>query len=214
MRRVASLGGGNEHAGRLDDKKRIAAGALGDLDRLRIRDVTAAGMADEVDRLLGRERIQPEEHGIPAGGSPVGSYREKLGSGQGEDQRAAGSVPSRPRRRAPTGEKVAVSVKERAGPRRPPPAAPPPAVSSSASRDLPIPASPTMVTSTGRPVEVASPRLWSRIACSLARPTNGIVRRADRVVRPSTGNASRAESKPLALTRRRRPNATLMVVRA
>src|SRR5712692_6742882 len=55
-RRLPSLGLGHEHAGRLDDEKGIAAGALGDLDRLRIGDVTAARMTDEVNRLLSRQR--------------------------------------------------------------------------------------------------------------------------------------------------------------
>src|SRR5260370_19769601 len=52
------------------------------------------------------------------------------------------------------------------------------------------------------------------MACSLARPTNGMVRRADRIVSPSIGKASRPESKPLALTWRRHPHETVVAVRA
>src|SRR6266852_3665534 len=52
------------------------------------------------------------------------------------------------------------------------------------------------------------------MACSLARPTNGMVRRADRIVSPSIGKASRPESKPLALIWRRRPYETVAAVRA
>src|SRR5438445_2544859 len=125
-----------------------------------------------------------------------------------------GSIPARSPMIAATGEKVAVSVYDRGWPRRTTTAAPTPAPNSSARRDLPIPGSPTTVTSTGRPVEVARPRLWSRMACSPARPTKGIVRRAERVLSPSTGKASIASSKPFARTRRRRPNETMVEVRA
>src|SRR5712691_3214082 len=87
-----------------------------------------------------------------------------------------------------------------------------PAASSSARRDLPMPGSPTIVTSTGLPVVLAKPRLWPRMACSLTRLTKGIVRRVERVVRPSTGQASIGSSKPFARTRLRRPKETLLMV--
>jgi len=60
---------------------------------------------------------------------------------------------------AAAGENVAVSVCERDCPRRIRTAALTPAASSSARRDLPMPASPKIVTRTGRPVVLASPRL-------------------------------------------------------
>ena len=82
------------------------------------------------------------------------------------------------------------------------------AVSSSASRDFPIPASPAMVTNAGIPVWVARARHSRRIVSSLDRPTSGMVRRAERVVRPSTGYAERSSVNPLARMFRRTPNAT------
>ena len=72
------------------------------------------------------------------------------------------------------------------------------AMSSSARRDLPIPASPAMVTNAGVPVAVACARHSRRIVSSLDRPTSGIVRRAERVVIPSTGYAGRSSVNPLA----------------
>ncbi len=73
------------------------------------------------------------------------------------------------------------------------------ATSSSARRDLPMPGSPRTLTSTGWPVSVARWRLSRRIASSLERPTNGIVRRAERGVSPSTGKpASVSPSNPFA----------------
>ena len=50
-----------------------------------------------------------------------------------------------------------------------------------------MPDSPTTVTSTGRPVLVARPRLSPSMACSLARPTKGMVRRAERGERRTHG---------------------------
>ena len=73
-----------------------------------------------------------------------------------------------------------------------------PAISSSASRDFPTRPRPTIVTRTGaargdRPGRGIS----RRIVSSLERPTNGIVRRTDRVVRPSTGCAGRSSVESL-----------------
>ena len=66
-----------------------------------------------------------------------------------------------------------------------------------ASRDLPMPGSPTIVNSNGRDVLTTRENERRRIASSSARPTNGIVRRADRVLSPSTGNAAKRLREPL-----------------
>ena len=103
---------------------------------------------------------------------------------------SSGLSPARTPATSPTiaaaGENVAVSVRARVWPRRMRTAALTPAASSSASRDLPMPDSPTTVARTGLPLVLATPRLWPRIACSFPRPTKGIVRRAERGVSPST----------------------------
>ena len=60
-------------------------------------------------------------------------------------------------------------------------------MNSSARRDLPIPGSPITVTSSGRPVATTRAKPSRKMVSSLPRPTNGIVRRTDRPVSPSTG---------------------------
>ncbi len=75
-----------------------------------------------------------------------------------------------------------------------------PAPNSSSSRDLPMPGSPTTVKSIGVPVACTRANDCRSSASSSARPTNGIVRRADRVVRPCTGNAASSVSNPFAGT--------------
>jgi hypothetical protein len=68
-----------------------------------------------------------------------------------------------------------------------------------------MPGSPRTVTSTGWPELLARKRLSRRIVSSLARPTNGIVRRADRIESPSTGKPASSAAKPFAGMSRRSP---------
>ena len=63
-----------------------------------------------------------------------------------------------------------------------------------------MPGSPTTVKSIGVPVACTRANDCRSNASSSARPTNGIVRRADRVVRPWTGNAVSWVSNPFAGT--------------
>ncbi len=116
---------------------------------------------------------------------------------------SGGSSSSRPASSATivaAGANVAVSVNGRARPVRTGTSSSRPATSSSARRDFPMPGSPRTLTSTGWPVLVARCRLSRRIASSLERPTNGIVRRALRGVRRSTGKpAIVSPSKPFAV---------------
>ena len=113
------------------------------------------------------------------------------------------------------GENVAVSVKGRARPTSTGTSSSTIAMSSSARRDLPMPGSPRTLTSTGCPVLVARCRLSRRIASSLERPTNGIVRRAERGVRVCTGKpAMVSPSKPFAVAWRSSPYETALVVSA
>ena len=87
-----------------------------------------------------------------------------------------------------------------------------PATNSAASRDLPMPGSPTIVNSNGRDVLTTRENERRRIASSSARPTNGMVLRADRVLSPSTGNAAKGSANPFASTRRSSPNDTMLSV--
>ena len=101
---------------------------------------------------------------------------------------SSSSIPARSPTIVAAGANVAVSVTDLGRPSRTTVWSGTLAMSSSPSRDLPIPGSPRTVASTGSPVFVDRTRLSRRIVSSLARPTNGIVRRADRVERPSTGD--------------------------
>ena len=89
-----------------------------------------------------------------------------------------------------------------------------PAKSSSARRDLPDPASPTIVTSDGVPAATTSWNASRSAFSSRPRPTNGIVRRTDLVDRPCTGCARSGSSNPLAATSRASANDTAMRVSA
>ena len=69
-------------------------------------------------------------------------------------------------------------------------------MNSAASRDLPMPASPTIVNNSGREVLITRENDCRSIASSSDRPTNGIVRRVDLVVSPSTGNPTSGSLNP------------------
>ena len=81
-----AVGVGEEHAGRLDDEEGIAAGALGDLDRLGVLDPPARGLSREIDRLVGGERVELEPDGVRGRRSPGGPLFEQRRAGQREDQ--------------------------------------------------------------------------------------------------------------------------------
>ena len=66
-----------------------------------------------------------------------------------------------------------------------------------------MPPSPRIVARTGRPAPAARAKHSRRIVSSLERPTNGMVRRTERVVSPSAGKAERKPSNPFATTSRR-----------
>ena len=303
-RREGRPGGGRvgqEHAGRLDDEERVAAGAPADLGRLALVDAAARGLAHELDRLLLRERVEPELYGVvgapsprravvqraagargrgasPGAGPGTGPHTRSISSSiggrsvcassntsstgcsaarpsisatkpcwtswtnadssrrsanpkssassstsrsvaPGRDTRSTssrsrclafsgGSDSSRPACSptiAAAGANVSVSVNGRERPRSTVTSSPTPATSSSARRDLPMPGSPTTVTSTGRPEVVVRARLSRRIASSLPRPTNGIVRRDERVVSPSTGKPASSPTLAVEPLRRDRP---------
>ncbi len=76
-----------------------------------------------------------------------------------------------------------------------------------------MPGSPTTVNRSGRDVVITRENERRSIASSSARPTNGIVRRADRVLRPSTQNAESCWANPLASTSRSSPKDTDRSVR-
>src|SRR5207245_10609107 len=74
----SAVAGGQQRAGGLDDEERSAARPLGDLDSLGVGDVAAAGMAHQVDRLVGRQRSEPQHHRVPTGRPPFRALLEEL----------------------------------------------------------------------------------------------------------------------------------------
>ena len=77
-RRRSSVAVRHQHAGRLDDEEWIAACSLGNLDRFGVGDVAAAGVAHQVNRLVGRQRSEPQHHRVPTGRPPFRALFEEL----------------------------------------------------------------------------------------------------------------------------------------
>ena len=92
------------------------------------------------------------------------------------------SIPAASRTIVAMGAKVALSVERWLRPIKAAPSTSSPAMNSSASRDFPIPDSPTTVTSSGRSLALTRAKPSRRIVSSFARPTKGMVRRTDRVL--------------------------------
>ena len=103
---------GKSMPGRLHDEERVPAGALGDRDRLVVRDQAASRLASQDDRLVHRERIHPQEHGVDRVRAPRRTLVQQLGPRERERERAAAAA-ARPR--AQTFDQVEHGAAERVG---------------------------------------------------------------------------------------------------
>ncbi len=117
-------------------------------------------------------------------------------------------TPATSRTMAAAGANVALSAPRWLRPTRTVPSGSSPARNSAASRDFPIPGSPTSVNRSGREVVMTRENACLSIASSSDLPTKGIVRRTERVLSPSTLKAASGSAKPLASTRRSSPKDT------
>ena len=98
------------------------------------------------------------------------------------------------------GANVALSAPMWLRPTRTVPSGSSPARNSAASRDLPMPGSPTIVNSSGVEVAITRENEWRSIASSSRCPRTGWFVRTERVLSPSTGNAAKGWANPFAST--------------
>ena len=80
---------GEQHAGRLDDEERVAAGALGDLGRLVVVDAPARGLPREDDRLVVVQRLEPEPDRVLGGRAPRRPVVEQARARERDHERLA-----------------------------------------------------------------------------------------------------------------------------
>ncbi len=80
---------GEQHAGRLDDEERVAAGAVGDLGRFGVLDPAAGRLPGEVEGLVGAQRLETESNGVGGRRAPRRAFVEQARAREREDERLA-----------------------------------------------------------------------------------------------------------------------------